>query len=251
MDLYFIIAGAVVGFIVGLTGVGGGSLMTPLLVLGFNIQPAIAVGTDLLYAAITKSGGLWSHHKLNNIDWSIVKNLAKGSIPSTIIAVIVINYFDISNDAFEQLVSVTLGFMLIVTSATIIFKKQLSQFQSDREPSQLLIISIGAVLGILVTLTSVGAGAICSALLFILYPMMKTTKIVGTDIAHAVPLTAIAGFGHFQLGNVDYLLLISLIAGSLPAIYVGAKLGQKLPDGILKPFLALTLLVIGVKFSFY
>ena len=251
MDLYFIIAGAVVGFIVGLTGVGGGSLMTPLLVLGFNIQPAIAVGTDLLYAAITKSGGLWSHHKLHNIDWSIVKNLAKGSIPSTVIAVIAINYFEISNDTFEQLVSVTLGFMLIVTSATIIFKKQLSRFQSNREPSQILIISIGAVLGVLVTLTSVGAGAICSALLFILYPMMKTTRIVGTDIAHAVPLTAIAGFGHFQLGNVDYHLLISLIIGSLPAIYVGAKFGQKLPDGILKPFLALILLVIGVKFSFY
>jgi uncharacterized membrane protein YfcA len=249
VDLFYIIAGAAVGFIVGLTGVGGGSLMTPLLVLGFNIQPAIAVGTDLLYAAITKSGGLWTHQKLKNIDWDIVKNLGLGSVPSSIVCVLVLQHYQLSSETFDQIISVCLGFMLILTSGVIIFKDKLSRFHVTGQPRPILTISLGAVLGVVVTLSSVGAGAICSALLFMLYPSLKARRVVGTDIAHAVPLTAIAGFGHFQLGHVDYQLLISLLIGSLPAIHFGANLGEKLPDRLLKQLLATILFAIGLKFA--
>lgn len=223
--------------------------MTPLLVLGFNIPPAIAVGTDLLYAAITKSGGLWAHQKLKNIEWGIVKSLAIGSVPSSIICVVAIQYYQISSETFNQIISVCLGFMLILTSAVIVFKEKLSHFHVTGKPKPALTISLGALLGVLVTLSSVGAGAICSAILFMLYPSLKARRVVGTDIAHAVPLTAIAGFGHFQLGHVDYQLLFSLLIGSLPAIHFGAKIGEKLPDKLLKPLLASILFAIGVKFA--
>ena len=172
MDTYYIIAGASVGFVIGLTGVGGGSLMTPLLVLGFNVPPAIAVGTDLLYASITKVSGVWSHHRLKNIQWSIVKNLSLGSIPGSILCVFLIRYYELSEAYFEDIISMTLGFMLILTSIVIDFKEQISSIlgaKIQREPGQLLIITLGFILGVLVTLSSVGAGAIGSAILLILY----------------------------------------------------------------------------------
>jgi len=252
VDLYYIIAGATVGLIIGITGVGGGSLMTPLLVLGFNVQPAIAVGTDLLYAAITKAGGVWSHQKLKNIDWSIIKNLCLGSIPGSILCVGAIQYFNISSEAFDQVISITLGFMLIITSLVIIFKNSLKKLfnkTTHKPPKAITIVVLGAMLGILVTLSSVGAGAIGGAILLILYPSLRARTIVGTDIAHAVPLTAIAGLGHLQLGHIDFNLLLSLILGSIPAIHIGAKLGEKLPENILKFVLATILLGIGIKFA--
>jgi len=252
LDLLYILAGAAVGFIIGLTGVGGGSLMTPLLVLGFNVQPAIAVGTDLLYAAITKASGVWSHQKLKNINWQIVKNLSLGSIPGSIICIYVIKRFDISGEVFEHLISITLGFMLILTSVVILFKETISnRFKKPAgyNPSPLVIISLGVILGVLVTLSSVGAGAIGGAILLLLYPSLRTRTIVGTDIAHAVPLTAVAGLGHLQLGNIDLSLLISLIIGSLPAIYFGTIVGEKIPEKTLKYIVATILFVIGIKFA--
>lgn len=252
LDFTYILSGAAVGFIIGLTGVGGGSLMTPLLVLGFNVQPAIAVGTDLLYAAITKSGGIWTHHKLKNVDWSIVKKLSLGSIPGSIGCIIVIQYVGIADEAFEELISITLGFMLILTSAAILFKETLSKRlrrKQDYTPSTKLIVTLGVVLGLLVTISSVGAGAIGGAILLLLYPRLSTRRIIGTDIAHAVPLTAMAGLGHLQLGHIDFNLLLSLIIGSLPAIYIGTMVGEKLPEKLLKYMLASILLLIGIKFA--
>jgi uncharacterized membrane protein YfcA len=252
LDYFYILAGACVGFVIGLTGVGGGSLMTPLLVLGFNVQPAIAVGTDLLYAAITKASGVWSHQRLKNIEWSIVKNLCLGSIPGSIVCVLAIQQLNISEALFEHIISVTLGAMLILTSFVIVFKDNVTHLfaaKANIEPSKAVIICIGAILGVLVTLSSVGAGAIGSAMLLILYPTLKTRKIVGTDIAHAVPLTAIAGLGHYQLGNIDFNLLLSLITGSIPAIYFGTRVGQRLPEKALKYIVATVLLLIGLKFS--
>ncbi|ORU90152.1 MAG: hypothetical protein A6F71_04085 [Cycloclasticus sp. symbiont of Poecilosclerida sp. M] len=253
MDFYYIFAGASVGFIIGLTGVGGGSLMTPLLVLGFNVQPAIAVGTDLLYAAITKAGGVWSHHKHRNIDWTIVRPLCLGSIPGSIICVILIQYFNISGDYFDKVISISLGFMLVLTSFVILFKNHLSSYLSpaktnDRKPSSITITLLGAILGILVTLSSVGAGAIGGALLMLLYPSLKTRTIIGTDIAHAVPLTAIAGLGHYHLGNIDFSLLFNLILGSIPGIYLGAMISERVPEQLLRFLLATLLLLIGAKF---
>jgi len=226
--------------------------MTPLLVLGFNVQPAIAVGTDLLYAAITKAGGVYSHHKIKNINWGITKKLCIGSIPGSIVCVFAINYLNLSGDFFEKIISVTLGVMLIMTSFVILFKDRLiktfSKFRKG-DPSTGAIIGLGCCLGILVTISSVGAGAIGTALLLIMYPSLSSRKIVGTDIAHAVPLTAIAGFGHLQLGHIDFELLISLIIGSLPAIYIGTIVGEKVPEKILKYLIATALLLIGIKFS--
>ncbi|PHS73717.1 MAG: hypothetical protein COB22_00480 [Cycloclasticus sp.] len=252
MDFFYILAGATVGFIIGLTGVGGGSLMTPLLVLGFNIQPTIAVGTDLLYAAITKASGVWSHQKLKNIDWSITKNLMLGSIPGSIACIAVIQYLRVPEEIIEHLISLTLGVMLILTAIVILFKDKIAHKYKRKissRPKRFIIISLGAVLGILVTISSVGAGAIGSAMLLLLYPSLATRTIVGTDIAHAVPLTAIAGLGHLNLGHVDFSLLFSLIAGSIPAIYVGSIIGERLPDKALKYILASILLAIGIKFS--
>lgn len=226
--------------------------MTPLLVLGFNIQPAIAVGTDLLYAAITKASGVWSHQKFHNINWSIVRNLSMGSIPGSVTCIIAIQFFDLSSETFEQIISFTLGLMLILTSIVIFFKDRLNNLldkPKNYKPSKYTIITLGAALGALVTLSSVGAGAIGSALLLLLYPSLRTRTIVGTDIAHAVPLTAIAGLGHLQLGHIDFNLLISLIAGSLPAIYIGTLVGEKIPENILKYTVASILLLIGLKFS--
>jgi len=228
LDLYYVLAGATVGFIVGLTGVGGGSLMTPLLILGFNVQPAIAVGTDLLYAAITKASGVWTHQKLKNIDWTIVKNLSIGSIPGSITCIIAIQYFSITTETFDQIISVTLGFMLIVTSAVILLKDTLLKtikIKENATPNRCVIIILGLILGVLVTISSVGAGAIGGAILLLLYPRLKARTIVGTDIAYAVPLTAIAGLGHLKLGHIDFDLLISLLIGSIPSIYVGTLLG--------------------------
>jgi len=253
LDFFYILAGASVGFIIGLTGVGGGSLMTPLLVLGFNIQPAIAVGTDLLYAAITKSSGVWTHQKLKNINWAIVKNLSLGSIPGSIGCIAAIQYLNLSGEVFEDIISVTLGFMLILTSIVIIFKEDINKYfkrsPQSSDPSPIIIISLGVILGVLVTLSSVGAGAIGSAILLILYPSLKTRTIIGTDIAHAVPLTAIAGLGHFQLGHIDFTLLLSLLIGSIPAIYFGTMMGQNLPEKTLKYIVASILLLIGLKFT--
>ena len=249
MDIYYIFAGASVGFVIGITGVGGGSLMTPLLVLGFQVQPAIAVGTDLLYAAITKAGGVYSHHKFKNIDWTIAKNLCLGSIPASIVSVFVIQALNISDDVFAQIISLVLGIMLVCTSIVIIFKQRLIKLKSTKKPKPRNIIILGACLGVLVTISSVGAGAIGSAILLILYPKMLSNKVVGTDIAHAVPLTAIAGLGHLHLGNIDFNLLTSLIIGSLPAVYLGSKVGKVIPDKMLKNIIATILMLMGLRFA--
>jgi uncharacterized membrane protein YfcA len=249
LDIYYIFAGASVGFVIGITGVGGGSLMTPLLVLGFQVQPAIAVGTDLLYAAITKAGGVYSHQKFKNIDWTIAKNLCLGSIPASIVSVFVIQALNISDDVFAQIISLVLGIMLVCTSIVIIFKQRLIKLKSTKKPKPRNIIILGACLGVLVTISSVGAGAIGSAILLILYPKMLSNKVVGTDIAHAVPLTAIAGLGHLHLGNIDFNLLTSLIIGSLPAVYLGTKVGKVIPDKMLKYIIATILMLMGLRFA--
>jgi uncharacterized membrane protein YfcA len=249
LDIYYILAGATVGFIIGITGVGGGSLMTPLLVLGFHVQPAIAVGTDLLYAAITKAGGVYSHQKIKNIEWGIAKNLCLGSIPASILSVMIIQVFAISEEVFAQIISIILGIMLVITSFVIIFKNKLSRLKSTDEPKTRSMVVLGACLGILVTISSVGAGAIGSAILLILYPKISSKQVVGTDIAHAVPLTAIAGLGHFHLGHIDFSLLTSLIIGSLPAVYFGTKVGKHIPDEILKYIIATILMLMGIRFA--
>ncbi|MCK5888906.1 MAG: sulfite exporter TauE/SafE family protein [Methylococcales bacterium] len=258
MELIHIFAGALVGLIIGLTGVGGGSLMTPILVLGFGIAPTIAVGTDLLYAALTKCSGVFFHHKNKTVDWKVVFLLGGGSVPSSIATIFILQYAKKTGFNYDDIVIVTLGIMLVLTSFIIFIKSKLLAFIHSnhgdsffvnfvRNNRPFITVLCGCLLGCVVTISSVGAGAIGSAFLFLLYPRKSAIQIVGTDIAHAVPLTAIAGLGHLHFGSVDFNLLIGLLTGGVPAIYLGSLVGKKLPDSVLRPLIALFLLAMGIK----
>lgn len=234
--------------------------MTPILVLGFGINPSIAVGTDLIYAAITKSSGVYFHQKNRTIDWKIVFLLAAGSIPCSILTVQFLHLFREQGINYDRIILLTLSCMLIITSVIVLSKNKLLAFIHNRHTGSKIIKIIrqlrahitfiaGCALGALVTISSVGAGAIGSAILFLLYPKKKSICIVGTDLAHAVPLTAIAGFGHFQFGTIDFSLLSGLLLGGIPSIYLGSVIGKHLPDHLLRPFIAIILLVMGIKLA--
>lgn len=265
MNLMYSASGFAVGLLVGITGVGGGSLMTPLLVFLFGFKASVAVGTDLLYAAITKTGGVFVHHgKHNSVDWRIVGLLALGSIPMAILTLFAIkHYMDIGKET-TGIITYSLGIALILTASALLIRAYFlrnNKGQIDDDHSTIqnagrfsprweipATILTGMILGVLVTLSSVGAGALGTVALLFLYPRMSTLKIVGTDLAHAIPLTAIGGFGHWALGNVDFTLLGSLLIGSLPGIWIGSHLSAKIPEQYLRPVLASVLLLIGIKF---
>lgn len=256
--VYYILAGAGVGLAVGATGVGGGSLMTPLLIL-FGIPYNVAIGTDLLFAAATKASGVVAHRKLGTIQWPLVLTLAAGSIPSSLLTALLLQSFFNGAHDYQGLLTSSLGLMLMITAVVILFKSRIQTASRQNRGfvarihhhSKPITFVSGIILGILVTLSSVGAGAFCAALLLILYPRLKAMEVVGTDIAHAVPLTLIAGLGHLLfLGNVDFVLLACLLVGSLPAIHVGSHIASKLPNSILQPALASILMLLGVKFAF-
>ncbi|MEY3885345.1 MAG: hypothetical protein RIS87_1120 [Pseudomonadota bacterium] len=256
MEFGYIIAGFVVGLLVGLTGVGGGSLMTPILVLFFHIKPAFAVGTDLLYAAITKSVGIFAHGKLGNIDWKIVRLLAYGSVPASIVTTLYLRQMDIASDSAVSTIKFWLGVALLVTSLSVIFRSQLAKF-SKREHlinakfTPYLTVFLGLILGFLVTLTSVGAGALGVTALLIIYPNRLITTIIGSDIAHAVPLTLVAGLGHASLGTVDYGLLGTLLIGSIPGIWIGSHLSSRVAEHWVRIALAAILIFVGLKLIFH
>lgn len=252
---YYIVAGFLVGLLVGLTGVGGGSLMTPILMLFFNVKAAVAVGTDLLYASITKTAGIFAHGKLGNIDWKMVSLLAYGSIPAAIITLLYLKELDIASDHAVASIKFWLGIALLLTSISVIFRNQLAKLSKTGHWINLkyvpaLTIILGIVLGFLVTLTSVGAGALGVTALLILYPKVPITKIVGSDVAHAVPLTLVAGLGHASLGTVDYQLLGTLLIGSIPGIWIGSHLSAKVAEHWIRIVLALILVYVGQKLAF-
>ncbi|MCQ8104118.1 sulfite exporter TauE/SafE family protein [Methylomonas sp. SURF-2] len=267
MNLLYTASGFAVGLLVGITGVGGGSLMTPLLVFLFGFKPAVAVGTDLLYAAITKTAGVFVHHgKHRSVEWHIVGWLALGSLPSAGITLYVLKNLLAVGKEITGMITFTLGIALLLTAFALLVRSvllRLSAKQSviDDEHSssdnsgrfsprweKVATVATGMVLGVLVTLSSVGAGALGTVALLFLYPRMSTLKVVGTDLAHAIPLTAVAGLGHMSLGNFDLELLGSLLLGSVPGIWVGSHLSARIPEYFLRPVLATLLLVIGVKF---
>jgi uncharacterized protein len=260
MDIIlYILAGASVGLAVGITGVGGGSLMTPLLLL-FGFPAHIAIGTDLVYASVTKAGGVVLHKRNNTIRLRIVALLAAGSIPASLITIYILKNHFTSPEYYTRILTNSLGVMLIITALVVMLKQKI-QDHAEKQPGRLqlwatrnaalLTVSMGFVLGCFVTLSSVGAGAFGAALLLLLYPLLPSIHVIGTDLAHAVPLTLIAGLGHIYLGNVDFGLLGCLLIGSLPAIYVGTKLGAKLPEKVIRPLLASVLLILGVKYAFF
>ncbi|VAX04058.1 Putative sulfate permease [hydrothermal vent metagenome] len=253
MDVGYIVSGFGVGLLVGITGVGGGALMTPLLIFGFGISPAVAVGTDLVFAAITKASGVWIHARQSTVDWRVVGRLASGSLPAALLTLAVLGEVDTHSAEAQGFITTLLGVALMLTAAALLWRSHLSKqphsHDDDVERKGVVWITVaaGVVLGVLVTLTSVGAGALGAAVLFWLYPRFSAVRVVGTDIAHAVPLTAVAGFGHWQMGSVDTGLLMMLLIGSLPGIYLGSRLSKKIPERWLRPALATLLLVIGFR----
>lgn len=252
MEFGFILSGFIVGTLVGLTGVGGGSLMTPILLLFFHIKPLVAVGTDLLFASITKSTGILAHRKLGNINWKIVKRLGFGSVPASIITVWMLSHSDFESAHMIEAIKFWLGIALIVTSLAVLFRTKLLAIIDHGQlvPTPYVAaatVTLGVILGVLVTITSVGAGALGLTALILLYPQQKTTSLVGTDIAHAVPLTLIAGLGHASLGTINYHLLGYLLIGSIPGIYLGSHISAKVAEHWLRIILAAILIFVGFK----
>lgn len=255
----FVVLGLLVGFAVGLTGVGGGSLMTPVLILFSGLEPATAVGTDLLYAAGTKTVGTLLHGRQKTVDWSAVGLMAAGSLPAAVLTVLGLHLVGL-RPWIEHLIVATIALAMVATGILTLVRDRLVAWVRGRldiitggNRSRLLawrpviMVAGGAGLGMLVTLSSVGAGALGTTMLLILYPNTRMVRIVGTDIAHAVPLTLVAGLGHLSLGTTDLGLLGWLLVGSLPGIYLGTRLGWRLPDRVLRPALASMLVVVALS----
>jgi len=251
-------AGGLVGFAIGATGVGGGSLMTPILLL-FGYSPAVAIGTDLLYAAITKTGGVISHHNQQSIDWPIVWTLAAGSLPAASATHLALSGGHLASiQQSDVLLTSSLGIMLILTAVMLSVRNKLRANAALSKPSFIMGVIhknrakttflLGIILGVSVTLSSVGAGAFAAAILMTLYANTKSVRIVGTDIAHAVPLTLVAGLGYLFAGKVDLALLTGLLIGSLPAIQLGAKIAHKMPERFLRGVLIVLLGGLGAGY---
>ena len=251
----YAIAGFAVGLLVGMTGVGGGSLMTPVLILLFGIHPATAVGTDLLYAAVTKTAGSLVHGFNRTVDWAVVGRLAAGSVPMTVLTIVALSYVDINGTAARELIAGVLTVALFVTALTLIFRDKIIGRYAARigslAPKRIaaITVGVGAVLGVLVSISSVGAGAIGVTALILLYPKLPTARIVGSDIAHAVPLTLVAGIGHWFLGSINLDVLASLLLGSVPGIVLGSYAAARIPEFALRIVLAAALVVVATKLS--
>jgi len=263
----FILAGVLVGFCVGVTGVGGGSLMTPILISLFRIEPHIAIGTDLLYAAISKFCGSFVHAKKMNIVWPIVIWLAVGSIPASFATHWVLDNYLSQSTHYKAVLTMVLGFMLTITGLSILFRTQIENLFNKYRKQELLdmtqdlekvklqakekrvaIIIMGIILGIFVTLSSVGAGAFGIMALVVMFPNLPMIRIIGSDVVHAVVLTLVAGLGHMSSGNVDFMLLMWLLVGSIPAIIVGTLLSSRMPEKLIRKILGITLFALGVNF---
>jgi hypothetical protein len=251
IDPLYVASGFGVGVLVGMTGVGGGSLMTPLLILLFGIHPATAVGTDLLYAAATKAGGSVAHGLAKSIHWPAVIRLASGSIPASIVTLFVLWQLDLNGESSRSLVNLVLCFALLLTAASLVFRKAIMERYRARmeqfapATTARATVLVGAALGVLVTISSVGAGAVGVTALLLLYPQLPMTRIVGSDIAHAVPLTLVAGMGHWATGAIDWHLMGVLLLGSLPGILIGSYCAHRVPEAALRLVLAATLVLVA------
>ncbi len=256
IDPLYSLSGFAVGLLVGMTGVGGGAIMTPILILLFGIHPATAVGTDLLYAAATKTGGSLVHGLARSIDWHVVRRLAAGSIPATFITLAVLSHFNLKGDAAGSMITLVLSIALFATAFVLVFGGPIVALYrarvSELDPKRTAVttVLVGALLGVLVSISSVGAGAIGVVILVLLYPHLPMAKIVGSDIAHAVPLTLIAGLGHWMMGSVDWHIIASLLVGSLPGIFVGSYFAIRIPERALQLVLATTLFVVASRIAY-
>ena len=255
-NLIVVLSGFFVGLLVGQTGTGGGSLMTPLLVLLFGVHPASAVGTDLLYASASKSIGTLVHGAHHTVNWRIVGLLASGSVPGTVVTLLVLSHFNLNSHGASALISMLLGGLLMLTALSLVLRRQFLRLigprvaaLTPRQVSQCTVL-VGMLLGVLVTITSVGAGALGVTALLLLYPRLPMASIVGSDIAHAVPLTLVAGLGHWWMGSTNWPMLMWLLCGSIPGIVLGSYLAVRVPDAVLRPILAATLAVVAGQLLF-
>ncbi|OJX33461.1 MAG: hypothetical protein BGO74_07985 [Burkholderiales bacterium 68-12] len=261
-DFAFVIAGFAVGLIVGLTGVGGGSLMTPVLIFFFGVKPHLAIGTDLLFAGFTKLGGTLSLARQRLVPWRVVGLLCAGSIPAALAGLAVLHRLGPDSARAQHLMTFTLGVALLLTAAATFYKvlafspqRQAAAAAARSAPADLatrprhwsLPVLLGAVIGLLVSFTSVGAGAIGVSVLLLVFPHLPLPRIVAADIAYAVPLTLVAGLGHASLGSVDWALLAQLLAGSLPGIWLGARLVARTPERVIRSLLSVLLAWAGAK----
>lgn len=256
VDSIQVLAGAVTGILVGLTGVGGGALMTPLLLLFFGVAPLAAVGTDLWFAAITKLVGSGVHHSRGLVDWQVVRRLWSGSLSATAATLLWMRWKPVDRSSVDLLVTL-IALALLCTALGIVFQKSLhrigTRWRTTRRDSFKamqgpLTVAAGVLLGFLVTLTSVGAGALGTVLLTYLYPLRLTPqRLIATDIVHAIPLAVLAGIGHLFIGDVRFDLLGNLLLGSIPGVVVGASFSARLPGAWLRLFLAAALIGVGVK----
>jgi uncharacterized protein len=258
VDLAYVFAGFFVGVVVGLTGVGGGSLMTPILIFFFGVKPYMAVGTDLLFAAFTKMGGTVSFDRQRVVPWRVVGLLSVGSIPACMVTLGFLRRVGPASAQVQSLMTTALGLTLLLTAAAMLYKavrgqqvpRHLAAADEDRASTPRhwsLPVLFGALIGIFVTLTSVGAGAIGVTVLLLLYPLLPLPRIVAADIAYAVPLTLVAGLGHASLGSVDWPLLAKLQVGSLPCIWLGSRLTHHTPDRVIRSLLSVLLAWAGTK----
>lgn len=250
------LAGLLVGLLVGTTGVGGGSLMTPLLVLMIGVSPQVAVGTDLLYASITKMFGVSVHSFAKRVDWQIVRRLSLGSLPTAFVTLLWLG--EQAKGGFrEGMIITALGVVLLLTAIAMacmpwLVRRRAAEARANPAAANRLqpigTVAAGAALGVLVTLTSIGAGALGAVMLLFLYPVRLTpAKLVATDLAHAIPLALLAGAGHLMLGHVDFRLLGWLLLGSIPGVWLGAHYAGKLPDRVLRFGIAGVLGLVGLR----
>ncbi len=256
IDPLYSLSGFAVGMLVGMTGVGGGALMTPLLILLFGVHPSTAVGTDLLYAAVTKTGGSLVHGFARSVDWRAVRRLACGSTPATLVTLLVLSQLNLSGDGARSLVTLVLSIALFATAFILIFGEPIVTMyrarvsELDTRRTIIATVLVGVILGVLVTISSVGAGAIGVVALIMLYPHMPMVRVVGSDIAHAVPLTLVAGLGHWSMGVVDLHIMGSLLAGSLPGIFLGSYFAIRIPERALRLALAMVLFLVASRVAY-
>jgi len=253
MSITFVVSGFAVGLLVGLTGVGGGSLMTPLLTLLFGVNPSVAVGTDLAFASITKSAGTITHRVRGTVQWHIVGRLCMGALPAAVLAAVGLHRFGPLDARIGEIIRYSIAGSVLLTVIAILFRGRMLAW-IHRHPERQLqgrlaaaTIAAGAALGALVTVSSIGAGAIGATLLVMLYPSLEPAEVAGTDIAYAVPLTAIAAVGHWWLGSIDWSLLTTLLIGSVPGIILGSWAARAVPERFLRGLLAVTLASVAVK----
>jgi hypothetical protein len=256
IDPLYVASGFGVGLLVGMTGVGGGSLMTPLLILLFGVHPTTAVGTDLLYAAATKTGGSLVHGLARSVHWPAVVRLASGSIPASIVTLLVLWQLNLNGESARSLINLVLCFALFLTATSLIFHKAIMERyrrrmeRLDTSTTGHATVVVGVALGVLVSISSVGAGAVGVTALLLLYPRLPMARIIGSDIAHAVPLTLVAGIGHWAMGSVDWALMGVLLVGSLPGIVIGSYCAVRVPETVLRLVLASVLIVVAGKLVF-